>query len=447
VAPVCLHTGAIFMLMNNYRILTFVNFLAFIAIGINSPLLTLYLQGLGAGYALISLILTSTILVALVSNPAWGWLADRLGRRKPLYIAGLAGAALGYFWLSTASNVALAWPARLLDALSMAGVSTLGLTLMGDTLDASSRKGRSMGFTRGLASLAFAAGAFTGGRLADAFGISSVFLVCGAFLTAAALVALLLHEVKPAPLPVVVDTAPAAARPRTLGLPVLFLAGVSLWTAAHVASTSMWPNYMEANGYSKTTISSLWSLAALIEMPAMWLGGALSDITGRAVVLAAGGLFIATVQIGYMLLVASLPALLGVQGGARLWLWQLHLGGDDLCGRAWRQGAAWREQRPLQHGRQRRSTGGQFVGWNAGAGGGLQHALSRLCGGWRWAVRSASCCCGARAPCRWLNSWHRLVARVAYCVPESARNTQHVRSSTHLFSTSVAATAPGRPAG
>jgi len=299
--------------MNNYRILTLVNFLAFIAIGINSPLLTLYLQGLGAGYALISLILTSTILVALVSNPAWGWLADRLGRRKPLYIAGLAGAALGYFWLSAASNVALAWPARLLDALSMAGVSTLGLTLMGDTLDASSRKGRSMGFTRGLASLAFAAGAFTGGRLADAFGISSVFLVCGAFLTAAALVALLLREVKLAPLPVVVDAAPVTPRPRALGLPVLFLAGVILWTAAHVASTSMWPNYMEANGYSKTTISSLWSLAALIEMPAMWLGGALSDITGRAVVLAAGGLFIATVQIGYMLLVASLPALLGVQ--------------------------------------------------------------------------------------------------------------------------------------
>lgn len=299
--------------MNNYRILTLVNLLAFIAIGINSPLLTLYLQGLGADFALISVILTSTILVALVSNPAWGWLADRLGRRKPLYITGLAGAALGYFWLSTATGVAMAWPARLLDALSMAGVSTLGLTLMGDTLDASRRKGRSMGFTRGLASLAFSAGAFTGGRLADAFGISSVFLVCGGFLAAAALVALLLREVKPAAVPVTTDVAPAGPRPRTLGLPVLFLAGVILWTAAHVASTSMWPNYMEANGYSKTTISSLWSLAALIEMPAMWLGGALSDITGRAVVLAAGGMFIATVQIGYMLLVASLPALLGVQ--------------------------------------------------------------------------------------------------------------------------------------
>jgi MFS family permease len=301
------------MNMNNYRILTLVNFLAFIAIGINSPLLTLYLQGLGADFALISVILTSAILVALIGNPAWGWLADRLGRRKPLYIAGLAGAALGYFWLSAANGVAMAWPARLLDALSMAGVSTLGLTLMGDTLDASNRKGRSMGLTRGLASLAFAAGAFAGGRLADAFGISSVFLVCGAFLTAAALVALLLQEVKPASTGTTIGVSPTGSRPRALGLPVLFLAGVILWTAAHVASTSMWPNYMSANGYSKTTISSLWSLAALIEMPAMWLGGALSDITGRAVVLAAGGVLIAVVQIGYMLLVAYLPALLGVQ--------------------------------------------------------------------------------------------------------------------------------------
>jgi MFS family permease len=121
----------------------------------------------------------------------------------------------------------------------------------------------------------------------------------------------LLREVKP-----VVAPAPALAadgRRRALGLPVLFLAGVALWTMAHVASTSMWPNYMAANGYSKTTISSLWSLAALIEMPAMIISGALSDFTGRAVVLAAGGFGIALVQLGYMLLVASIPALIGVQ--------------------------------------------------------------------------------------------------------------------------------------
>jgi MFS family permease len=297
--------------MNNYRILTLVNLFSFVAVGVSSPLLTIYLQSLGADYALISIILTSTILVMLASNVAWGWLADRLRRRKLLYIAALATVAVAYLWLSVANNVMMAWPARLLDGLGMAGVATLGLTLMGDTLDASAQRGRSMGLFRGLGSLAFASGAFFGGRLADMVGLTYVYLVCSAFFLAAALAALLLHEVRMPAIASPSDAAPAGRRP--LGLPLLFLTGVALWTMAHVASTSMWPNYMTANGYSMTTISSLWSLAALIEMPAMWLSGALSDVVGRAAVLAAGGFFIALVQIGYLLLVASLPALLGVQ--------------------------------------------------------------------------------------------------------------------------------------
>jgi len=297
--------------MNNYRILTVVNLLVFVAIGINSPLLTIYLQSLGADFALISLILTTTIIMMLAGNAAWGWLADRWQRRKPLLIVALTGVGVAYLLLGAADNVMMAWPSRLLDGLGMAGVSTLGLTLMGDTLDASARRGRSMGLFRGLGSLAFAAGAFLGGRMADTIGLSFVFWVCGAFIFAAALAALLLREA----------TAPSLSRPvtaaprgrRTLGLPMLFLLGVALWTMAHVASTSMWPNYMTANGYSMTTISSLWSLAAIVEMPAMWISGALSDVVGRAAVLTVGGFGIALVQFGYLLLVASLPALIGVQ--------------------------------------------------------------------------------------------------------------------------------------
>lgn len=297
--------------MNNYRILTLVNLFSFVAVGISSPLLTIYLQSLGADYALISIILTTTILVMLASNAAWGWLADRLQRRKVLYIAALVAVGVAYLSLASANGVLMAWPSRLLDGLGMAGVATLGLALMGDTLDTSARKGRSMGLFRGLGSLAFAAGAFLGGRLADAVGLSFVFLVCGAFFFAAALSALLLCEVN-APIESTPTRTVSTGR-RSLGLPVLFLTGVALWTMAHVASTSMWPNYMTANGYSMTTISSLWSLAAFIEMPAMWLSGALSDVVGRAAVLAAGGFGIALVQFGYLLLVASLPALIGVQ--------------------------------------------------------------------------------------------------------------------------------------
>ena len=297
--------------MYNYRILTLVNLLAFVAVGVNSPLLTIYLQSLGADFAFISMILTSTIAVMLIGNTVWGWLADRLQRRKPLFVIALASVGGAYLWLGATDTVGMAWSSRLLDGLGMAGVATLGLTLMGDTLDTSVRKGRSMGLFRGIGSLAFAAGAFLGGRLADAFGLHSVFGVCSAFFFAAALAALLLREMRASPAPVVMNR--ASARRRPFGLPVLFLAGVALWTMAHVASTSMWPNYMIANGYSMTTISSLWSLAAFIEMPAMWFSGALSDVVGRAAVLVAGGLGIASVQFGYLLLVVSLPALIGVQ--------------------------------------------------------------------------------------------------------------------------------------
>ncbi len=297
--------------MNNYRVLTLVNILAMVAIGISSPLLTLYLQGLGADFALISVILTSTIVVMLAGSYGLGWLADRLGRRKPLYIAGLAGVAIAYWWLSAANDVSNAWPARLLDGLSMAAVSTLGLALMGDTLDASAQRGRRMGLTRGLGSGAFAVGALAGGRLADAFGLSFIFLVCGAFFLAAMVAALFVRETRLAPLsPVAPGGQPSKAG---AGLPLIFLAGVALWTMAHVASTSMWPNYMATFGYSKTAISSLWSLAAFVELPAMYITGALSDVMGRAIMLAAGGFGIALVQIGYMFLAQSLPLLLGVQ--------------------------------------------------------------------------------------------------------------------------------------
>lgn len=296
--------------MNNYRILTLINLLTLIAIGISSPLFTLYLQELGATFAMISLLITGAMVAMLASNAAWGWLADRLRARKQLFIAGLVGVAVAYFWLSTADHLATAWLARLLNDVSMAGVATLSLALMGDTLDASARRGRSMGWFRGLGSLAFAVGAFGGGRLADALGFGWIFLVCGSLCLSAALVALRLQETR---VPVASFSALPAAESRPSGLPLLFLAGVALWTMAHVASTSMWPNYMSALGYSKTAISSLWGLAAAVEMPAMVLSGALSDGIGRAAVLASGGVGIALVQIGYLLLAASLPMLIGVQ--------------------------------------------------------------------------------------------------------------------------------------
>jgi len=144
--------------MNNYRVLLVTNSISFGTAGIYLPLITLYLQGLGADLALISIILTTSAVVGLAGSYVWGRLADRVGRRKPFYVGGLAAAALGYVWLSQANSVDMAWSARLWDGLSGAAVMTIGLTMLGDALAASPNKGRSMGVVRGSASLVWALG-------------------------------------------------------------------------------------------------------------------------------------------------------------------------------------------------------------------------------------------------------------------------------------------------
>lgn len=311
--------------MTNYRLLTIVGFLSFVASGVSSPLMTLFLESLGASYVQISLVLTSFVVTLLACNYLWGRLSDRIGRRKPFVIAGLLGLGLVYAWLGFVPTLAAAWITRMGEGIAFAAYTTLSLAMMSDALEseAQTRQGRRMGLYRGLGSFAFAIGSVTGGRFADLYTLSNSFLICAGAYLLAALVALLLTET---PLPAIESPSPAAhrvsrpaplpapaPRPASRLLPIAFLGGVFLWTAAHSASASMWPNYMARLGHSTTLLSSLWGLTALIEMFAMIALGMLSDVVGRTLVLIAGGLGIAFVNAGYATLAAYLPALIGIQ--------------------------------------------------------------------------------------------------------------------------------------
>ncbi len=308
--------------MKQFQVLTLIGALVFAAIGFSSPMMTLYLESLGAGYAQISLILTSYTATALVFNYAWGRISDVSGKRKTFLLLGLCGMALANFLLSAVPSVQMAWAVRILEGASMAAYGTISLALMGDILDADAasssayaRKGRRMGLYRGLASLAFAAAAVLSGRLADAYDLRVVFAVCGSVYLLAALVALAVKEPEvlrdlPSSAPEVPQT---ALRERLGRLPVFFLLGVLFWNLAHYSSTSMWSNYMASLGYSKSALSTIWGFAAFIEMPSMLIVGALSDITGRAAMLVVGAGGISLVNFGYLTLAAYLPALLGIQ--------------------------------------------------------------------------------------------------------------------------------------
>lgn len=313
--------------MNNYRLLVLINSLFFAAIGISSPLLSIFFEEeLGANKARIAIILTSVGLIMLIGNYSWGRLSDWLGQRKPIWAGGLFGVAITSLLLSQSPDVNTAWVLRMIGALATAAYTTLSLAIMADVFSEAeqanpdvSQKGRRMGFYRGLGSFAFAIGAIGGGRLADVVSLRAVFIACSILYLLAGLGALFLKEKKgpnisaPDQERSLADDADTAHLLEEKRLPLLFLAGVALWTMAHTASASMWPNYMRELGYSKTWVGSLWGLAAFVEFPAMWLAGIISDLIGTVVVLAAGGLFISVVNVGYLLFAAYLPALLSIQ--------------------------------------------------------------------------------------------------------------------------------------
>lgn len=312
--------------MNSIVLLTIIIALVYAAIGVAMPLLTLYLQSLGADYARIALILATTAAVSLISSAFWGRVSDALGRRKPLVAGGLAGGAIAYALLSQALSFEAAWGVRLFEAALLSAYATTSLAFMGDLLASRGNRGRRMGIYRGIGSLAFAAGALVGGRLADAATLRVPFMAAAALYALAALVALILREPPRALAPTAAANGPRASifRPSAFvfrlpssifrsALPFPFLVGVFLWQMTWNGQASMWPNYMASLGYAKTAISSLWGLAGLIEAPAMLLSGQLSDLVGRAALLTVGGLGAGLVMLGYLLLAGALLTLLIVQ--------------------------------------------------------------------------------------------------------------------------------------
>jgi MFS family permease len=309
--------------MTNLRLLTIISVLCFIATGINSILISLYLQSLGASFSEIALIQSSVVVTMLVASYAWGHYSDRLGQRKPILIGGLAILAVAYFLLSQAPTSYWAWAARLFEGMGSAAYATISLAMMGDLLEKEKQRGRSIGIWRGLGSLAFAVGSISGGWFADQFSIAPTLLLCVGLYTAAACCAFFLREEKRLPAafaPLSADrlqpasTATAASAPAARSmLPLAFMGGVFFWVCAHSASASMWPNYMASFGYGKTASGFLWGMAAVIEMFVMHRAGILSDKWGRPPLLITGALGISLTNFGYLTMAQFFPALLAIQ--------------------------------------------------------------------------------------------------------------------------------------
>jgi MFS family permease len=294
--------------MDSVHLLTIVLFLVYAATGATSPMLSLYLESLGASYARISLILTTHAVVLMAASYGWGRFSDHLGRRKPLVVTGLFGLFLAFGLMAFAPSAEVAWGIWIVEALALAAYSTTSLALLGDLLETSATRGRRMGAYRGFGSLSFGLGAFGAGPVIDYLGMPTVYILGGGLYLGAGLVALFVREAKPAP-----AAADDPAPPAPQRLPLIFLAGVLLWSCAFAAAYSMWPNFLTSLGYPKSAANWLWGLAAISEVPMMALVGLMSDAIGRIPVLLMGGVGMGIVIIGYISLNAWLAGLMGTQ--------------------------------------------------------------------------------------------------------------------------------------
>ncbi len=277
------------------------------ALGAGGAFIGLYLEGLGATYFQISLVLALFIVTSIVASAVYGRFADRLGARRAWLAGGLGLQAVAYVLIAGSSTVGQVAGARIIEGIGAAIFATISLAIVGDLLSDGSSRGRLMGVYRGIGSIAYAAGALVSGFVADRAGLSASLMIGGASLAVgAALASRLQPGARPRPrftnpLEVVVESAsPQSTADKRTSLPPMFLAGVVLIMAAIAASSSMLPLYLNALGKSRAQIGGIWSLGAVLEFPSMYFTGILSDSVGRAPLLAAGAVAMALVQFFYI---------------------------------------------------------------------------------------------------------------------------------------------------
>ncbi|MGI9329109.1 MAG: MFS transporter [Gammaproteobacteria bacterium] len=144
-------------------ILFAVVFIDLVGFGILMPLIPFYVERLGAGPELITLILAVHPLCQSLATPLWGAMSDRFGRR-PILLISMAGHVGAYLLLGIADTLWMLVLARLLSGLTSANIAT-AFACVSDVSKPEERAS-AMGKISAAFSLGFAAGPAIGGFLA-----------------------------------------------------------------------------------------------------------------------------------------------------------------------------------------------------------------------------------------------------------------------------------------
>lgn len=151
-------------------ILFAVVFIDLVGFGLLVPLIPFYVERLGAGPEIITLVIAVHPLAQSVSAPFWGGLSDRIGRR-PVLLVSMLGHAVSYVMLGYADSLAALVAARVMSGVTSANIATAYAYIADVTTPA--ERAAAMGRISAAFGMGFAIGPAIGGLLAGGDGIES----------------------------------------------------------------------------------------------------------------------------------------------------------------------------------------------------------------------------------------------------------------------------------
>lgn len=137
------------------------------------PIIALYARFLGAELALIGIIIGGYSVINLFGNLASGFLADRIGRVKPM-VLGLIVVSLSVFGYSLSKNPAQLLAFRLAHGLGAAMIAPAPLAYLGDT-STPKKRGKVMAFYGACIATTVLIGPPIAGFLKESYGYVAVF--------------------------------------------------------------------------------------------------------------------------------------------------------------------------------------------------------------------------------------------------------------------------------
>jgi DHA1 family multidrug resistance protein-like MFS transporter len=259
---------------------------SYLGLGFVMPLRALYSQQVGASSGEIGLMASAALLTGFLAAPPIGWLTDRAGHRRVLWMALFAHAVLVLAYAFVRDPIALIG-LRALEGIAIIGVLPPARALM-NALAPGSRQGEALGLLSSAQMVGILLGPALGTLLANQVGYVPAFVAACVPLFLGALLARLLlpaHPSRPAAVPAQPDATPqvAAGGWREQFSPRLWLvyALAAVLAVTQGTVTAIWSLYMVARGASLPVLGLSYTTYALPAMLLTPLAGRFSDRHGR----------------------------------------------------------------------------------------------------------------------------------------------------------------------